>query len=247
MVSRPRMFELSANPSQTGADCALQTNRHGRAPLRAVDLGLLSYNDALAEQRRCWNNVADNGGGYVLFNEHPAVITLGKRDKGEGVLVPAATLEARGIEVVNIERGGLATLHSPGQLVVYFIVPLRDWKLSVKCFVHALEKAMAETCVHFGVTAAKPGSTNDKPVGAWVENRKIGQIGIAVRRGITFHGLAFNVANDLSLFSLINPCGLGAVALTSLQRELGETAPTMATVKNQLKIQLATALNTEIS
>jgi lipoate-protein ligase B len=153
----------------------------------------------------------------VLVLEHPPVFTLGRRGGRENLLVPEETLRQSGIPIVQVERGGNITYHGPGQLVVYPIVHLPNFGLGVVDMVDRLEEVMIRTCAAWGVAAGR----NALNRGAWVGLKKFGSIGIAVRRGVSFHGLALNVNPDLQPFSFIQPCGLKGVGVTSIAQAAG--------------------------
>jgi lipoyl(octanoyl) transferase len=189
------------------------------------DLGLLAYEDCWKLQlelleARAREEIPDT----LLFVEHPSVITLGRKTPGvrDGAALPA---EIGGVPVHIIERGGEATYHGPGQLVVYPIVRL-SIKFGPKAFLRAMEEAMVAVLARFGVAAYwVEGKT-----GVWLRDsmgreRKIASLGIAVRRGVSYHGLALNVANDLRPFSLISPCGFAPTVMTSLSETLGRPVP----------------------
>lgn len=200
--------------------------------LRARWLGRIAYRDAWALQQAL---AAARAGGsldedQLLLLEHDAVLTLGRHASEGHVIAPPEVMEARGIEVVRVERGGEVTYHGPGQLVAYPIVALAapvaesarpgSSTLGVRRFVEALEAAMADTCAAAGVIA---GPRAGHP-GCWVDAdgplpRKIGALGIRVARGVTFHGIALNVTTDLADFDLIDPCGMPGLRSTSLARE----------------------------
>lgn len=182
-----------------------------------IELQHIQYRQAWALQQ---DIVAARNDGrlnsdILLLLEHPSVFTMGRRGGLDNLTVPEALLQQKGIEVVQIERGGDITYHGPGQLVGYPIVDLRDHKLSVVDFVEKLEEVMIRTAEHYGVKA----HTDQRNRGVWVGNRKLGSIGIAVRRGVTFHGFALNVNTDLTPFDWVNPCGLEGVGVTSLANE----------------------------
>ena len=183
-------------------------------------LGTVPYADALAlqqslvEERRA-GDIPDT----LLLLEHPAVITIGvKRADGHAhVLARPERLAAMGVEVIETGRGGDVTYHGPGQLVVYPIVDLRPDRQDVHRYVRDLEAVMIQVCAGYGVTAGRVTGHS----GVWVGDRKIGAIGVRISRWITSHGLAFNVATDLTGFDLIVPCGIADRGVTSLARELG--------------------------
>lgn len=152
----------------------------------------------------------------VFLLEHLPVFTLGRRGGEENLMVSGAFLEKSGIPVIQVERGGDITFHGPGQLVVYPIVDLREAKLTVVDYVFDLEEIMIKTAADWGVTAER----NPVNRGIWVGNNKLGSIGIAIRRGISFHGFAFNVNLSLKPFGWIQPCGLQGIGMTSIEQEL---------------------------
>ena len=153
----------------------------------------------------------------MLLLEHPPVYTLGRRGGRESLLVPEETLARHGIPIVQVERGGNITYHGPGQLVAYPIVHLPGMRIGVVDLVDRLEEVMIRTCRDFGVAAGR----NALNRGVWVGMRKIGAIGLAVRRGVSFHGLALNVDPDLAPFGFVQPCGLQGVGVTSIAAEVG--------------------------
>jgi len=140
----------------------------------------------------------------IWFLEHPPVFTLGLAGKMEHVLAPGD------IPVVHIDRGGQVTYHGPGQLVVYPLLDLRRLRLGVRELVEALENSVIDTLESYGIKAR---GRRDAP-GVYVDARKICSIGIRVRRGCTYHGIAFNVAMDLEPFTRINPCGYEGLEMT---------------------------------
>ena len=149
----------------------------------------------------------------IWLLEHPPVFTLGLAGKHEHVLAPGD------IEVVEIDRGGQVTYHGPGQLVVYPLLDLKRLKLGVRALVSALEAAVVDVLATYGIESApRP----DAP-GVYVDGRKIAALGLRVRRGCTYHGLAFNVAMDLEPFTRINPCGFVGLETTQVS-ELGGPA-----------------------
>jgi lipoate-protein ligase B len=154
----------------------------------------------------------DSIGDILLFVEHPHVYTLGRGGKEVNVL---ATGE---VPVYRTSRGGDVTYHGPGQLVVYPIVDLRSkLRKDVHRYVRNLEQSAIQTMTDFGIA-----STRRPPhTGIWLDDRKIAAIGVAVRRCITYHGLALNVNTDLAYFQRIIPCGLAWAKVTSMQKELG--------------------------
>jgi len=184
-----------------------------------VHLGIVPYSEAWDLQTRLVEARAAGSlpNDVILFVEHPPVFTLGRRGGRENLLVPEETLRQSGIPIVQVERGGNITYHGPGQLVVYPIVHLPSFGLGVVDMVDRLEEVMIRTCAAWSVEAGR----NALNRGAWVGIKKIGSIGIAVRRGVSFHGLALNVNPDLQPFSFIQPCGLKGVGVTSIAQAAG--------------------------
>jgi lipoyl(octanoyl) transferase len=201
-----------------------------------VDLGLTDYAVAYAlqlervEKRR--NGQA--AGDIFLVTEHPSTFTLGRRGGRENLMVSEEFLREKNIPLVHIERGGDITFHGRGQLVIYPILHLREAGLSVTDYVYCLEEVMIRLAAACGVHAARDARNH----GVWVGQKKLGSIGIAIRHGVSFHGLALNVCLDLEPFSWVNPCGLAGVSMTTVSRECGREV-TLAEVKKELPGQLA--------
>ena len=201
----------------------------------SVDFDRIDYRDAwelqgnliMARKERILPN------DIVLFLEHPAVFTLGRRGGRECMLVSDEFLEKAGVQVIQVERGGNITFHGPGQLVVYPIVDLQTAGIKVVDFVSGLEEVMLRTAENWGIAAERNAANR----GIWVGPHKMGSIGIAVRRGISFHGLALNVHTDLTPFSWIQPCGLQNVAMTTMQQEAAHKL-SLPQVRAVLKTQL---------
>lgn len=144
----------------------------------------------------------------IWLLEHPPVFTMGMNGKPEHLLMPGD------IPVVDIDRGGQVTYHGPGQLVVYPLLDLRRLKLGVRELVMALENAVINTVADWHIQAE---ARRDAP-GVYVSGTKLASIGLRIRRGCTYHGLAFNIAMDLEPFTRINPCGYQGLQVTDLER-----------------------------
>ncbi len=180
--------------------------------------GTVPYEEARAMQKRLEGarqrgEIAD----VLLLLEHPPVYTRGRRSTAAELPMGVEWYEAQGIEVRDSDRGGRVTYHGPGQLVVYPIVSLRPYGDDVHAYVRGLERAMIAALAAHGVEA----NLSEGETGVWVGSRKIGSIGVHVSRGVTTHGLAVNVNNDLQPFEWIVPCGIEGCQVTSLGRELG--------------------------
>jgi lipoyl(octanoyl) transferase len=194
-----------------------------------VRCGIVPYEEARELQRRLAarrqrGEVAD----VLLLLEHPPVYTRGRRSRPEELPMGVEWYEAQGIEVRDTDRGGLVTYHGPGQLVAYPIVHLGAYGDDVHRYVRGLERVTIEALGEAGVRARTIAGLT----GVWTEGeppptisakpaRKIGSIGLHVSRGVTTHGLAINVNNDLQPFEWVVPCGIEGVGMTSLARELG--------------------------
>ena len=184
---------------------------------RILDLGLRPYREVWEIQHRLHEAVrAGEEPETWIFVEHTPTITLGRNAKRENVLLPPELLAARGIDVVEIERGGDVTYHGPGQLVVYPIRKLERFR-EVVPLVRSLEAAVIATCADFGIVAERWS----EHAGVWVGRNQICAIGLAVQKMVSLHGIALNVSTALDYDRLINPCGLLDRGITSLSHELG--------------------------
>lgn len=182
-------------------------------PILACRVGRVRYEPALALQHLVAELRAEGQlGDTLLLLEHEPVYTLGRRGSEGEILFNAEERNARGIEVVRTDRGGLVTYHGPGQLVGYPIFHLGAAP-DVLGYVCKLEQAMIVAAAQFGVEAARL----DGFPGVWVGDAKLGAIGVHVARGITTHGFALNVNADLSAFNGIIPCGIADKTVTSLE------------------------------
>ncbi len=200
-----------------------------------IDLGLIDYAAAYSLQlalveKRQGGRPADD---LFLIAEHPSTFTLGRRGGHQNLMVTEEFLAARQIPLVHIERGGDITYHGPGQLVLYPILDLRQAGISVAEYVKLLEEVMLNLSAASGIIANRDSRNH----GIWVGDKKLGSVGIAIRHGIAFHGLALNVNLDLTPFSWVNPCGLTGVCMTTLSCECGREV-TLSEVKKNLLGQL---------
>jgi len=222
--------------------CSPALNRTPRSWLCA-DIALLDYEEAHDLQLRlvAARNRRIIDSDILLLVEHAPVFTLGRRGGRENLRVPELFLEEAGVRVVLAERGGDITFHGPGQLVGYPILDLRAAELTVTGYVERLEEIMIRTAAHWGVHATR----NRLNHGVWVGDRKLGSLGIAIRRGIAFHGFALNVNVSLEPFGWINPCGLLGVGVTSLEREIACKVP-MKEVREQMKSSIEEAFDVEL-
>lgn len=209
--------------------------------VRVLQLPRSPYRDVLELQRTIHDEVARGVRGDTwIVVEHDPVITLGRNAKRENVLVSAAMLAARGVDIVEVERGGDVTYHGPGQLVVYPIVRLERFR-EVVPMVSALESAVVAMLAQFGIAAR--GRSEHR--GVYVGDASICAVGLAVRRMTSLHGLALNVSTALDYDTLIVPCGTPRFGITSMERALGR-AVTISEVRAALLASLALAFDVSL-
>ena len=209
--------------------------------LLVVNLGYLAFSESLEFQRavsaaRIIGAVPDD---VLLLVEHPPVVTLGRSTKGENLHISEALLAARGVERFDIERGGDATFHGPGQLVGYPIVDLKRHTQDLHWYLRQVEEALIVALAGAGLRAGRVR----KYTGVWIDDRKIASIGVHARDWVTRHGFALNVSTDLSYFDLFTPCGIPDVVMTSVSRELGDAAPTMPAMQHLTADAFATVFD----
>jgi len=192
-------------------------------------LGAVEYEAARQLQERiAAARAADETGDALLLLQHPPVITVGRGGGEEDILVPASRLRREGVRVLSTDRGGRATYHGPGQSVIYPILKLQPTDDDLYTYVWKLEEAIIRALSSYGLTAGRMAAHP----GVWVDGRKIAAVGLAVRDGVTRHGLALNVAPDMAHFDLLIPCGIADRGVTSMARELGWT-PDQAKVEDR--------------
>ncbi len=173
---------------------------------------------------------------YLLFCEHPHVITIGKHGKHENLLFQENFLKEKGVSLFQIDRGGDITYHGPGQLVGYPIFDLESYDIGLRQYIFNLEEIIIRFLASYNIKAERL----DGAAGVWIDTtapartRKIAAIGVRSSRFVTMHGFAFNINTDLSYFSLINPCGFVDKGVTSLEKELGHKVD-MEEVKSKMK------------
>ena len=190
-------------------NCLLQIRDCGLADYREI----LQLQQLLREKRQQYEMP-----NTVLIVEHPAVITLGARQNSNKLLINREDLVQKHIDVVDVRRGGGTTAHNPGQLVFYPILNLQKTGLGINEYIRELEAIGAELLKQIDVhSTRRKGSP-----GLWVGERKIASVGVRVSRSITYHGMAINIQNDLSIFDFIVPCGLDNVEMTSVLKETGK-------------------------
>lgn len=186
--------------------------------LNILDLGFCEYNKALKIQHEILKEVQSGDDDTLILVEHPKVITMGRHANPSNMLMPPEKLELLGYSFENIERGGDATYHGPGQLVGYPIFNIKEHhNHSIKKFVKNLEEVFIQYLDKYHNLEGRRDSCNS---GVFIENSKITAIGLAVKKGVTLHGFAFNVNTRLEDYDVIVPCGLADKGVTSLKKEL---------------------------
>ena len=195
--------------------------------LTFIHAGRTRYRDCWQVQREYFNRrVAGAIPDTVILTEHEHVYTLGRNAHADHLLTGAEDLRARGIDVVEVDRGGDITYHGPGQLVVYPIMDLENHGRDVGRYLRDLEQVVIRVLDRLGIRGERLGGYT----GVWVAGEKVCAIGIKASRWVSMHGLALNVSTDLSYFGGIIPCGIFERGVTSLQEITGERYP-MATVE----------------
>jgi lipoyl(octanoyl) transferase len=208
-------------------------------PLQIRDCGLAQYREVLQLQhelreKRRKNQIPDT----VLIVEHPAVITLGARQSSNKLLVSRGHLAQNEIDLVEVRRGGGTTAHNPGQLVLYPVLHLQQLGLGANEYIRKLEEIGTELLAQSGIRS----KTRKGSPGLWVNGRKIASIGVRISKFVTYHGMAINIRNDLSIFDFITPCGLDGVEMTSVLEETGKHHS-----MSRIKINLAELLTKHFS
>ena len=208
--------------------------------LWVCQLGTVEYREALALQERV--RTARQAGAVpdvMLLLEHWPVYTRGRRSSPGELPMGEDWYRMQGLDIVETDRGGKVTYHGPGQLVGYPIVEVTD----VVEYVRTLERALVAALAEEGIANPR-ARVDDGPdyTGVWVEDRKIASLGVQVARGVTTHGFAVNVENDLQPFGWIVPCGLDGVSMTSLIKETRRTAGQMRCFRKRVAYNVARAL-----
>ena len=208
--------------------------------LTVRDLGRMDYRAAWDVQLSTHAAVAEGRSPpTLLLVEHPPVITFGKKGGRQNLLADPAMLAAQGFSLYDIERGGDVTYHGPGQLIGYPILPIGR---AVRSYLRNLEAVMVQVLVEYGVV----GEGSPGYAGVWVGDEKVVAIGVAIKRNVSFHGFAINVATDLTHFSYIVPCGIRDRGVTSLQKLLNRPV-TLAEVKPKLIQAFTDTFQTDFS
>jgi lipoyl(octanoyl) transferase len=207
--------------------------------LWVCQLGMVEYGDALALQERVRAaRQRDELPDVLLMLEHPPVYTRGRRSGPGELPMGEEWYRMQGIDIFETDRGGKVTYHGPGQLVGYPIVRVDD----VVAYVRTLERALVAALADEGLAARARPEDGPDYTGVWVGERKIASIGVHVARGVTTHGFAVNVENDMQPFEWIVPCGLDGVRMTSLIKEAGRTTGQIKCFRRRAAWRVAEAL-----
>lgn len=219
--------------SQHAVDCANDT-------IELLDLGLRPYAEVWSIQRERQRALIDGKGEEALIVcEHHPVITLGRSTKADSLLVARESLAANGVELFEVERGGDATFHAPGQIVAYPLIDLSRRKRDVGWYMRRLERVILETLAEFGIE----GLIIQGKTGVWTTPKgndiqcspyKVASLGVRISRWCTLHGLSLNVTDCSWGFSFINPCGFKDIKITSMREAAASQAIEVAEVKASL-------------
>ncbi|PAV48124.1 octanoyltransferase [Pseudomonas sp. HAR-UPW-AIA-41] len=203
-------------------------------PLLVRHLGLADYLPTLEAMRRLTDERDEQTVDEIWLLQHPRVFTQGQAGKPEHLLAPGD------IPVVQVERGGQVTYHGPGQLVAYLMLDLRRLDLGVRELVSAMELSLVDVLAGYGIEAAPKAEAP----GVYVKDDKIASLGLRVRRGCSFHGLALNVDMDMTPFQRINPCGYAGLKMVQM-KDLLATPPVLDEVAQRLEQALRQRLGYE--
>jgi len=179
-----------------------------KAAIKFNYLGLKDYEPIWRAMQTFTDERDKNTLDELWMVQHPPVFTQGQAGKPEHVLNPAD------IPVIQVDRGGQVTYHGPGQIVIYPLIDLKRHKIGIKALVNGIEEALIQTMAEYGVQAKR----KEKAPGVYVDGKKIASLGLRVRKGCTFHGLAFNIRMDLEPFNRINPCGYAGLEVIQLSQ-----------------------------
>ena len=175
-------------------------------PIKLKYLGLSLYEPVWRAMQKFTDERNLQTTDELWMVEHPPVFTQGQAGKAEHIL------NAGDIPIIQVDRGGQVTYHGPGQIVIYPLIDLKRHKIGIKSLVNGIEEALIQTLAYYGVVAQR----REKAPGVYAHDKKIASLGLRVRKGCTFHGLAFNIQMELEPFSRINPCGYAGLEVTQL-------------------------------
>ena len=198
--------------------------------IQIIDWGVLDYEKAFAHQQEMVDQrITDRSPDRLVLVEHPPVVTIGRSGGLKDLCIAKESLCQKGVSLQKVDRGGRATFHGPGQLVVYPIVKVGDKDLHA--FMERLLHTVADVLRSYRLV---PELKKGRP-GVWVNGAKIASVGLAVRKWVTYHGIALNVCTDPGWFDLIVPCGQPQEKITSLDREMG-TPVDLQAVKKRIAV-----------
>jgi lipoate-protein ligase B len=204
--------------SAQNKNTSMMTEAPEKYDLRIYDCRLADYRRILKLQKQLWEKrYNDEIPNTILIVEHQTVITLGARKEANKLHEPPEKLKKRGIDVVEIRRGGGVTAHNPGQLVFYPILKLQQLDLGITEYIRTLEAIGIELLSTFNIHCKRRSGYP----GLWVSEKKIASIGVRVSRFVTYHGMAININNDLGIFDLFVPCGIEGIG-TSREKTIDE-------------------------
>ena len=208
----------------------------------SLDLGLINYNSAYSLQIRLHEFVrSNNSPGVILLLEHHPIITIGSNRNTANLLSSREKLKDQNIELVQCDRGGDITLHTPGQVICYTILNLAKIKKDLTFFVHNLEQIIIDVIAHYNIHGTRVGRHR----GIFVNNFKIASIGLKVKKWITLHGFSLNVSNDLKYYDNIIACGLRDYPQTSMKKILNRLVPA-CDVKEQILHSIGNTFKTPV-
>ena len=191
-------------------------NNHSQKILYLYDLKNIDYDTSLIVQEEIHAYVKNaNISGVILSLEYPNLFTIGKSGKRSDILISQYELNSKGIKVYESNRGGEITYHGPGQIIYYPIINLRKLRIKPVEYIRILQRTVISSLKDFNIQAEHV----NKPVGVWVNGKKISSIGVRISKSVTMHGVAINLNCDLKYFTYIIPCGMKDLNLTNINNE----------------------------
>ncbi|MBK66390.1 MAG: octanoyltransferase [Chloroflexi bacterium] len=211
--------------------------------IKINDLGKVDYDHGISIQKNI-HELSENE-ATILILEHNKVITVGRRGSEKDILIPLDQIEKKGFRVIKTDRGGQVTIHNEGQLVCYLILPLSEFNLKPVDLIRKIEKLIINLLKNFDISSF----TIKGKTGVWVKNndieKKIAAIGVRISNGVSMHGFALNVDNDLKDFDLIIPCGIQDSIVTSIAKESSVKLEN-SIIKSKLKDEIEKIFNCEV-
>tara|TARA_B100000575_G_scaffold51315_1_gene38022 strand:- start:11825 stop:12484 length:660 start_codon:yes stop_codon:yes gene_type:complete len=211
--------------------------------IKINDLGKVDYDYGISIQKNI-HELSENK-ATILILEHNKVITVGRRGSEKDILIPLDQIEKKGFRIIKTDRGGQVTIHNEGQLVCYLILPLSEFNLKPVDLIRKIEKLIINLLKNFDISSF----TIKGKTGVWVKNndieKKIAAIGVRISNGVSMHGFALNVDNDLKDFDLIIPCGIQDSIVTSIAKESSVKLEN-SIIKSKLKDEIEKIFNCEV-